>query len=198
MAAQKVYDFILVFKSKGHAMVNWISRIMLLLAVAVFIFASLPFTKVSVSPLAITAIVITWWLLTEVRLRKGKPVFFRIALLVAGVGWYIQPGGFYLAMIYVAAALIEKQVKFPQEVAFDEEEIVLNTFPRKRYGWTAVNNIVLKDGILTIDFTTNKFIQKELESFPSVKDEQEFNTFCRQRLQGISTAASSTRDPAGI
>ena len=185
MAAQKVYDFILVFKNRGHATVNWISRMMLLLAIAVFIFASLPFTKTSASPLAITAIVITWWLLTEMRLRKGKPVFFRIALLVAGVGWYIQPGGFALAMIYVVAALIEKQVKFPQEVAFDDEEIVVNSFPRKRYAWSAVNNIVLKDGILTIDFTTNRLIQKELESYPSPKDEQEFNAFCKEKLQGI-------------
>ena len=182
MAAQKVYDFILVFKSKGHAVVNWVSRIMLLLAIAIFIFASLPFTKVSVSPLAITAIIIVWWVLTEIRLSKGKNVFFRIALLVAGVGWYIQPGGFLIAMIYVAAALLEKQVKFPQEVAFDEEEIVFNSFPRKRFAWSAVNNIVLKDGILTIDFTTNKLIQKELESFPSAKDETEFNAFCRERL----------------
>ena len=182
MAAQKVYDFILILKSRGHATVNWISRMMLLLAIAVFVFASLPFSKSSVSPLAITAIIITWWLVTELRLRKGKPVFFRIALLVAGVGWYIQPGGFILAMIYVAAALIEKQVKFPQEVAFDEEEIVFNSFPRKHYPWNAVTNVVLKDGLLTIDFITNKLIQKELESFPSIKEEVEFNVFCKEML----------------
>lgn len=182
MAAQKVYDFILVFKGNGHRLVNRITRMMLLLALAVFIFVSVPLTKSSTLPFIISFLILGWWILTEYRLKKGKLAYFRIALLLAAWGWYLQPNGKLIALIYLVAALLEKQVKFPQEVAFDEEEIVFNSFPRKHFAWTAVNNVVLKDGLLTIDFTTNKLIQKELESFPSIKVEAEFNAFCAQKL----------------
>ncbi len=182
MAAQKVYDFILVFKGNSLRLVNRITRMMLLLALAVFVFVSIPVTKSSILSLTLSFIILAWWLVTEYRLRKGKQAYFRLALLLAAWGWYLQPNGKIIALIYLVSALLEKQVTFPQELAFDEEEIVFNSFPRKHFSWNAVNNVVLKDGLLTIDFVTNRLIQKELESFPSIKEEAEFNAFCKRML----------------
>ena len=179
----KVYDYILVFKSNGHRLINSISRMMLLLSVSVFLFtAFISFKKSAVLPILISAGIIAWWVYVYQKGKKGIPVFSRIALFLAAVGWYIQPGGLILSIIYLVAAVIEKQVKFPQEVAFDINEIVFNSLPKKRYSWTDINHIVLKDGLLTIDFSNNKLIQKELESFPTIKLEEEFNAFCKNRL----------------
>ena len=113
-------------------------------------------------------------------------MYYRIALMLAAYGWYIQPKGLLIALVYLVAALLEKQVKFPDEVAFDNEEIVFNSFPKKFYPWNTFRNIVLKDGLLTIDFMNNKLIQKELESTTTKKEEEEFNEFCRARLSPVT------------
>ena len=81
------------------------------------------------------------------------------------------------------AAALEKQVKFPVEIAFDDNEIVRNSFPKKYYYWNELNNVVIKDGMLTIDLKNNQLIQKEIEDSGSVKTEKDFNEYCRERLR---------------
>jgi len=82
----------------------------------------------------------------------------------------------------VAAAVIEKQVKFPEEIAFDNDEVVMNSFPKKRYSWDAFENVVLKDGLLTLDYKKNTLFQKQIESAVEKEDETAFNVFCQERL----------------
>lgn len=88
----------------------------------------------------------------------------------------------WIAAVYVIAAVAEKQVKFPREVAFDEEEVVFNTFPRSHYHWSEFSNVLLKDGLLTIDFKNNKLLQKEIDSHVSPQLEKDFNDFCKERI----------------
>lgn len=63
--------------------------------------------------------------------KKGRPALYRIALLLGAWGIFIQPYISWLAFVYVAAAVIEKQVKFPEEIAFDDEEVVINSFQKR-------------------------------------------------------------------
>lgn len=180
----KVYDFIIVFKRRNDKLTDSISQLMLLLAICVFIFSVSvsSITWTSALLVLLTIGMIAWWIFTFLKQKKGEMSFFRMALFLGALGWYLQPKGLFISIIYLVAALLEKQVKFPQEVAFDEDGIVFNSLPKKHYTWKDVLNVVLKDGILTIDFRNNKLIQKEIESFTSVKEEQEFNEFCKSRL----------------
>jgi hypothetical protein len=67
------------------------------------------------------------------------------------------------------------------EVFVEKTRITYPSFPKKMINWNELQNIVLKDGILTIDFRNNKVIQQELEEDDSV-NEKDFNEFCRQQL----------------
>ncbi len=78
--------------------------------------------------------------------------------------------------------MLEKQVKFPDEIGFSEETVVINSFPKKKFNWTDIQNVILKDNLLTVDFKNNKLIQKELNEEVSPLIEQEFNEFCRKQL----------------
>jgi hypothetical protein len=50
-----------------------------------------------------------------------------------------------------------------------------------RHSWSEINNLVLKDGLLTVDFKNNKLFQQLTdENYPV--DENEFNNYCRDRL----------------
>jgi hypothetical protein len=89
-------------------------------------------------------------------------------------------------LIYLIASLLEKQAKFPQEIAFGKEEIVFNSFPKKIFLWDELNNVIIKDGIITIDFKSDKLIQKEIQSGSTLRDEQDFNEFCQNRLKAVT------------
>jgi hypothetical protein len=67
------------------------------------------------------------------------------------------------------------------EVKVESKSIMYPSFPKREINWNELQNIVLKDGILTIDFRNNKLIQQELEE-NHVLNEKEFNEFCRQQL----------------
>ncbi|MFN5986200.1 MAG: hypothetical protein ACK42B_04880, partial [Chitinophagaceae bacterium] len=103
-------------------------------------------------------------------------------LLFASWGWYLQPNGLIIAGIFLIAALFERQVKFPSEIAFDEAGVVLNTFPKKYVPWSALQNVLIKDNVLTIDFKNNKLIQKDINEPVTPTIEAEFNGFCSEQL----------------
>jgi len=185
----KVYDYIIVCKRPDFKLVDGISQLMLFLSLLVFS-SSL---STPIGPTArpfiqyiIIGCILSWWAYCYYRQRKAKPIFFRLALLLAAVGWYLQPGWRIVSIIYFLAAVLEKQAKFPQEIAFDENEMVINSLPKKYYSWNELTNVLIKDGILTIDFRNNKLIQKEIETHTSLKIEQEFNEFCQNRLHAQS------------
>jgi hypothetical protein len=76
--------------------------------------------------------------------------------LLATIGWviaYRDMAAHSGSLFYIAVAtLAEKQVKFPQEIAFNEDGIIINTIPKREYAWSALSNVVLKDNILTDRF----------------------------------------------
>ena len=51
------------------------------------------------------------------------------------------------------------------------------------YKWRDMSNIILKDGILTLDFKSNKIFQSEVEENETPVDEKEFNQFCTEQIQ---------------
>ncbi len=179
----KPYDYVIVFRQSGYRIVDRISQFMLLLSVVIFVFtAFVPFTRASPVLLGVVAFIVTWWIYCYRQQKKGIMPFFRLALVFAAWGWYLQPNGLFPALVYLLAAFLEGQVKFPQEVAFDPTEVVVNSFPKKHYQWSELANVVLKDNLLTIDFKNNKLVQKETDGSISAREEEEFNDFCRKWL----------------
>jgi hypothetical protein len=86
---------------------------------------------------------------------------------------------------FILLAILERQVKFPLEIGFSENQVVFNSLFKRKYSWKEVSNVVLKDGLLTIDFLNNHLIQREVEDEVDEDEvsEEEFNAFCRLQLQ---------------
>jgi uncharacterized membrane protein len=181
----KSYDYIIVCKRPNYKLIDGISQLMLFLAMVAF--ASSIRTPLdnsrSIALYAIIAGITGWLIYAYFEQRKGGTPYYRLALLAATLGWAFQKDLWWLAIIYFIAAAMEKQVKFPVEIAFDEEEIVINSLPRRYYYWNQLANVVIKDGILTIDLKNNTLIQKAIEDPGSAKTENDFNEFCSTRIQ---------------
>ena len=187
----KTYDYIIVLKKKSFELIDNVSKLMLLLAIAAFIFDSyatliLHKTKLEASSayllMTISAMIIGWWVFCANQLKRGIIPYFRFALMFAAWGWFVVPSGQLIALIYIVACFLEKPVKVPAEIAFDTEEIVFNSIPKKRYGWSVISNVVLKDGLITIDLKDNTLIQKEVNEPVSKEIENEFNAFCKEQI----------------
>jgi hypothetical protein len=86
----------------------------------------------------------------------------------------------WIALLFILFILFDHQSRHPLEIGVSDERIVINTFFRKRYEWNAFSNVVLKDGLLTLDFKNNKMLQREI--MKQDVNENEFNEFCREQI----------------
>jgi hypothetical protein len=68
-------------------------------------------------------------------------------------------------------------------VDFSASRIFYPSFPSKEISWADLNNCLLKDTLLTIDFKSNKVIQQLIDEKTGVVNEKEFNDFCREQLR---------------
>lgn len=187
----KEYDYIIVLKKPDFKIIDWMSQFMLLLAIGSFTFVaymSLSQENAILSTSSawllvfICSSIIAWWTFCVGQVKRGVTPYYRFAVMFAAWGWYVIPNGKLVTFIYIIACFLEKPVKVAPEAAFDGEEIAFNSFPRKTIFWKDVTNVVLKDGLLTIDLKNNTLIQKQVNDPVEKQIEDEFNHFCKEQL----------------
>lgn len=186
----KQYDFVITTRLPDYKKIDMISQLLLLLAFIVFVFTSIQnhFSSDSAKLRLIAAgFIAVFWLYRKVTAHKKDVIpYYRLGFSIAVIGWLtlfgISKWAGVIAVFYIIAAFLERQVKFPEEIGVDASGITFNSFPKKHYEWKEINNLVLKDDIVTVDYKNNKIFQKEIESEVSAETEEEFNTFCRSKL----------------
>lgn len=179
----RLFDYIIVCKSPDFKNVDRISQFMLFLSIIAMVYTL--FLGSYHQPallIAIMTAVASWWVFCFYQQQKGGIPYYRLGLLFASWGWFLLPNALIIAGIYLIAALFERQVKFPYELAFDPAGIVVNTFPKKNFPWSAVENVVIKEDYITIDFKNNQLIQKQINEPVAENIKNEFNTFCKEQI----------------
>jgi len=123
---------------------------------------------------------------------KGRQVRYRYWLLVSAIGWIGLTPIPWIGLVFMALTVLESQTKRPLEIGFDLDHIVINTLISRRFIWSDFNNIILKDGLLTLDFKSNRLLQREVvdDEDEDDADEEEFNMFCREQLAASSSSQS--------
>lgn len=178
-----VYNYVITLKQPDYRLADQVSLLMLLFALLAFSYFFYIHPKFGLPYLFFVIGILVSAGFTIFKKRQAGFAYFRFALLIAAAGWvYGIERNTWMAILYAIAGLLERQVKFPQEIGFSENEITFNTFPKKRLAWNEVSNAVIKDGLITIDHKNNKLFQKEIDSGVSLQVEKEFNEFCRKQL----------------
>jgi hypothetical protein len=173
-----VYDYLVTLKKSDYRFVDQVSQIMYLFALVMFGYFYYHHPKTGVVYLVVGGAILLAWAYTIFRKQKKGEAFFRTGLFIAGLGWILGPErSVWMAILYAVAGLLEKQVKFPAEIGFSEKEITFNTLPKKVLPWSEIKNVVIKDGLLTIDQKNNRLTQKEIEGYVTREIEKEFNDF---------------------
>jgi len=94
--------------------------------------------------------------------------------------------GLLLLLTGVASAYIgyaEYKIFQPAFARIDTMGITLpTTFSERLIGWNQLNNVVLRDDLLTLDFKNNKVMQLEVLDETGLVTAEEMNTFFKSRL----------------
>jgi hypothetical protein len=94
--------------------------------------------------------------------------------------------GLLLLLTGAASAYIgyaEYKIFQPAFARIDMMGIILpTTFSQRLIGWNQLNNVILRDDLLTLDFKNNKVMQLEVLDETGLVTAEEMNAFFKSRL----------------
>ena len=109
----------------------------------------------------------------------------RLFLLgIAAVLTYVTSGSIAIAIVLFVHGIFFEFLNKKIKVELDTAAIIVHyVFYKKIFHWIDLNNVILKDRILTVDFKSNKLLQSEIAEGSFEIDEKVFNRFCSEQLQ---------------
>ncbi len=114
------------------------------------------------------------------RIRKHIKTFL-LATLNLSLFWLIK-GPWWVALLTLLLAFFYLLAQRELNIIVSNSHIIYPSFPKRSIQWSELNNLIFKDGLLTIDFKNDAIIQHYPEQKMSLPGEKEFNEFCRERL----------------
>jgi hypothetical protein len=116
-------------------------------------------------------------------LRHKKVMLTSLHLSVIGSLLWVMQKEYGLAALVLALGLFEFAVNRDTLCTIDEKGVRLHTFPPRVYAWSEINQVILKDGIFTIDRKNNKIFQLDISEEQLSFTEEELNAFCARWVQ---------------
>lgn len=184
MAESKLYPYIIVLKNETSRYVNIIGFLLTFGSAILFSKEMLARNSV-ILPYFLGVLFVVGLLAWNafIYVTTNKEIYYSKALLIAGLVWTRMPYFEWLVIVFALLAILEYQAKLPPEIGFAQDHIVFSRLSRKKIDWSEIENVILKDGLLTIDFKNNKLLQKEIDSGENEASEEEFNAWCQRQLR---------------
>ncbi len=108
--------------------------------------------------------------------------FFNLVFLCCAICWIML--GIYLGGLLLGiAALFGWFVSKELSVRFSTEGCLYPSFPPQLIHWSEIEQVILKDNVLTLDLKNNQLLQFVIAEKENIPDELVFNLFCKQQLQ---------------
>lgn len=152
-----------------------------------FLNADIAFLKVvSIAALFLSALLLY---IVFVKMYTWSKAFKVVAFLLAFISlcWFLA-GNYYLMILFIALAIFGFISLKPSVISFTPDGIKYPSFPTKFYNWEKVNQVIIKDDVLSIDLAENKFLQFLLPATTVSKIEvPAFNEWCQNKVIASST-----------
>ena len=117
--------------------------------------------------------------------NKKRIYFLYAAILLAAI-FFASLRYFVPAFIQVLVLPLYLQAVRELVVTISVQSISYPSLPRKNFTWDQLNNLLLKDGLLTIDLKNNKLVQQAVDESKTSVNETEFNDFCSRQLRSVT------------
>jgi hypothetical protein len=116
------------------------------------------------------------------KMRKTNSNILLIAIAIASICWMFL-GMFGFGFLDLTFAFLGFIAFRKLEMKFFDDKIEFPSFPKKEFSWNELDNLILKDGILTIDFCNNKLMQFTLNQSDNKElNETAFNEFVKKNI----------------
>ncbi len=106
--------------------------------------------------------------------------FAFLLVLLFLTGFYFVANKILLAILLALLSIFYYLSQRKRVIRIRPESIFYPALLQKKIDWSELNNVILKDGMLTIDFNNNHILQVEIME---AVNEGEFNDFCREQLK---------------
>lgn len=131
------------------------------------------------TPVAGLAVTLIYFLIRYLRKQKGKPQIDQDIFFLYAAVWLWHNS--WMAILLLILGILFKLTLEPMRFVFTREGIKRDFFPKKKTEWNEMNGVVLKDGLLTLDYKDNRLMQALIQN-PDNTDEQAFNSFASRHL----------------
>ncbi len=109
--------------------------------------------------------------------KAEKNIPYRFFFFAAAVGLGLLYPFNILSIPYLLLAFTEGPLTGKQLVEFSSSGVIIKSWKKSQYEWDTIQSVVLKDGVLTLDFKNNYILQREIDSSVSI-NESAFNVWC--------------------
>lgn len=126
--------------------------------------------------------------------KKEKALdFYSFFMAILYANFWLEHIGETAFIIFLAVYLFAVTIRLRKiKILFSEEGVHLDRIVKTMMvPWQKLDNVILKDNVLTIDFKSNKLMQVEIGEAAVQTDELLFNRFCEQQLQNNNAPAHS-------
>ena len=111
--------------------------------------------------------------------RKRGRFWLDIALIALGItGLFI--GRYFVSVLLLLVATLGLATNKKKVVSVSDKGVIYPFYRSKQFSWSEISNVILKDGMLTIDLADNRIIQNTV--FNADINEPAFNEFCKLQL----------------
>ena len=179
------YNFIL--KNEKTKKYRLISQLLVLFNLLGFVFllvnneVKIAKNLILVFAVLITA-VYTFFTVIEWISKKVLPDFWHRSIFgVCAAVWYSE-GFWWLTIMLFLFILLDFIAHKKLIVDVTDKNIIVPYIMQRTIDWSEVDNVILKDGLLTIDLRNNKLFQQLILNSDDDINEKEFNDFCLQQL----------------
>ena len=185
MTKSALYQYVVVIKNENTRYINLIGIFLSVGSAGLFLREMLISGRMNIAYLMgvlfIAGLLIWNWFRAR---NPENNIYYSKALLIAGLVWTRMPYFEWLFFVFMVLALLEYQAKLPLEIGFSTSGIVFNTLIKRNYTWPEISNVIINNGLLTIDFQNNTLFQKEIDEGEREAGDEEFNHWCEQQLKG--------------
>ncbi len=183
----KVFNYVVVLKQKNRRSVELTGLMAALIFLVVLLHQLITTEQYRIFIGLITLATMGMLVQNLIYYRQRKKLELIILFIVAAASFLLLFHFPLMTVFYlILAGIYHRSVK-PQEIGFSRENIVVDGLFQKEIPWSSLNNVILKDGLLTMDYKNNKLFQQETDELDDDEDddvtEEEFNAFCRECLR---------------
>lgn len=167
-------------KEKTYEIISWIIVVGNILSFAT-LSAITNFQKLGM--LIYVALVIISIIIPRYFKNQGEKQGFGAPFFIIILGW-LKTRFWWMMLVNCVFMILDTIARRKLIVHINTEKISYPSWPEKEIKWFELNNVVLKDRLLTIDLKNNKLYQQEVINGQNDYDidENEFNNFCKEQL----------------